>query len=157
MAGGPASRLARAAVKPQPAEFTDASEHDLDSESRLSQSARRFSEKISSTHGDPHRGALGAVAQEPRLARLEGPERGRGDGTDPRTSALNRYCQTWYVSNVFVTGACAFPQNAGTNPTRPVGALAYWTVDCHQALPEQSGTAGAGIEAQSRSGRLYAL
>ena len=50
-------------------------------------------------------------------------------GTDPKTSALNRYCQTWDVSNVFVTGACAFPQNAGKNPTGPVGALAYWTAD----------------------------
>ena len=38
---------------------------------------------------------------------------GAAMGTDPKTSALNRYCQTWDVSNVFVTGACAFPQNAG--------------------------------------------
>ena len=30
---------------------------------------------------------------------------------------------------MFVTGACAFPQNAGKNPTGPVGALAYWTAD----------------------------
>ena len=50
-------------------------------------------------------------------------------GTDPRTSALNRFTQCWDVPNVFVTGACAFPQNAGKNPTGPVGALAYWTVD----------------------------
>jgi gluconate 2-dehydrogenase alpha chain len=50
-------------------------------------------------------------------------------GTDPRTSALNRFTQSWDVTNVFVTGACAFPQNAGKNPTGPVGALAYWTVD----------------------------
>ena len=41
MAGGPASRLARAEVKPQPAEFTNASEHDLDSESRLSERRMR--------------------------------------------------------------------------------------------------------------------
>jgi gluconate 2-dehydrogenase alpha chain len=54
---------------------------------------------------------------------------GAAMGTDPKTSALNRYCQTWDVSNVFVTGACAFPQNAGKNPTGPVGALAYWTAD----------------------------
>jgi gluconate 2-dehydrogenase alpha chain len=54
---------------------------------------------------------------------------GAAMGTDPRTSALNRYCQTWDVSNVFVAGACAFPQNAGKNPTGPVGALAYWTAD----------------------------
>jgi gluconate 2-dehydrogenase alpha chain len=50
-------------------------------------------------------------------------------GTDPNTSALNRYCQSWDVSNVFVTGAGAFPHNSGYNPTGPVGALAYWTAD----------------------------
>ena len=33
------------------------------------------------------------------------------------------------VINVFVTGACVFPQNAGKNPTGPVGALAYWIAD----------------------------
>jgi len=54
---------------------------------------------------------------------------GAAMGTDLKTSALNRYCQTWDVSNVFVTGASAFPQNAGKNPTGPVGALAYWTAD----------------------------
>jgi gluconate 2-dehydrogenase alpha chain len=50
-------------------------------------------------------------------------------GTDPATSALNRYCQSWDVSNVFVTGASAFPHNSGYNPTGPVGALAYWIAD----------------------------
>ena len=47
-------------------------------------------------------------------------------GTDPKTSALNRYLQNWDVSNLFVLGASAFPQNAGYNPTLTVGALAYW-------------------------------
>ena len=28
-----------------------------------------------------------------------------------------------------LTGACLFPQNAGKNPTGPVGALAYWMAD----------------------------
>lgn len=50
-------------------------------------------------------------------------------GADPKTSALNRYCQSWDVPNVFETGACVFPQNAGKNPTGPVGALAYWIAD----------------------------
>ncbi len=50
-------------------------------------------------------------------------------GADPRVSALNKYCQVWDVPNVFVTGACVFPQNAGKNPTGPVGALAYWIAD----------------------------
>jgi gluconate 2-dehydrogenase alpha chain len=48
-------------------------------------------------------------------------------GTDPATSAVNRYLQSWDVPNVFVQGASAFPQNAGYNPTGAVGALAYWS------------------------------
>jgi gluconate 2-dehydrogenase alpha chain len=49
-------------------------------------------------------------------------------GTDPATSVLNRYCQSWEVSNVFVPGgASVFPQNHGYNPTDTVGALAYWS------------------------------
>lgn len=50
-------------------------------------------------------------------------------GAHPSTSVLNRYLQVWDVPNVFVTGACVFPQNAGKNPTGPVGALAYWAAD----------------------------
>ncbi|MGO4707342.1 GMC family oxidoreductase [Microvirga sp. 2MCAF38] len=48
-------------------------------------------------------------------------------GTDPKTSAINRYLQSWDVPNLFVVGANAFPQNAGYNPTDTVGALAYWS------------------------------
>jgi gluconate 2-dehydrogenase alpha chain len=50
-------------------------------------------------------------------------------GSDPKTSVLNRYLQSWDVSNVFVMGASAFPQNAGYNPTGTVGALTYWSLD----------------------------
>jgi gluconate 2-dehydrogenase alpha chain len=50
-------------------------------------------------------------------------------GADPKTSALNRYLQSWNVSNVFVTGASAFPQNAAVNPTGTVAALAYWAAE----------------------------
>lgn len=50
-------------------------------------------------------------------------------GNDPRTSALNRYLQSWDIPNLFVMGASAFPQNAGYNPTGTVAALAYWAVD----------------------------
>jgi gluconate 2-dehydrogenase alpha chain len=42
---------------------------------------------------------------------------------------LNRYLQSWDVSNLFVMGASAFPQNAGYNPTGTVGALTYWSLD----------------------------
>jgi gluconate 2-dehydrogenase alpha chain len=55
-------------------------------------------------------------------------------GSDPKTSALNRYLQTWDVPNVFVMGASAFPQNAGYNPTGTVGALTFWAL---KAIREQ--------------------
>jgi gluconate 2-dehydrogenase alpha chain len=48
-------------------------------------------------------------------------------GADPKTSALNKYLQSWDVPNLFVMGATAFPQNAGYNPTGTVGALAFWS------------------------------
>jgi len=50
-------------------------------------------------------------------------------GADPTRSALNRYLQSWDVSNLFVTGASAFPQNAGMNPTGTVAALAFWAAE----------------------------
>ena len=48
-------------------------------------------------------------------------------GTDPNTSALNRFLQSWDVHNVFVPGASAFPQGLGYNPTGLVAALTYWS------------------------------
>ena len=50
-------------------------------------------------------------------------------GADPKSSAVNKYCQSWDADNLFVMGASLFPQNASYNPTGPVGALAYWTAD----------------------------
>ena len=47
-------------------------------------------------------------------------------GGDPKTSAVNKYLQSWDVPNVFVIGASAFAHNAGMNPTGTVGALAFW-------------------------------
>lgn len=55
-------------------------------------------------------------------------------GTDPNTSALNRYLQSWDVHNVFVPGASAFPQGLGYNPTGLVAALTYWSA---RAIREQ--------------------
>src|SRR6185312_2862999 len=50
-------------------------------------------------------------------------------GADPKSSVINRYLQSWDVSNLFVMGAGAFPQNPGYNPTGTVGALTYWAAD----------------------------
>jgi len=54
---------------------------------------------------------------------------GAAMGTDPKTSVVNPYLQSWDVSNVFVMGSSVFPQNPGYNPTGTVGALAYWAAD----------------------------
>ncbi len=52
-------------------------------------------------------------------------------GRTPEESVLARIrAQTTAqcgVSNLFVTGASAFPQNPGYNPTGTVAALAYWS------------------------------
>jgi len=50
-------------------------------------------------------------------------------GSSPHESVINRYLQHWDVPNLFVTGASAFPQNAGYNPTGTVGALTFWAAD----------------------------
>jgi gluconate 2-dehydrogenase alpha chain len=55
-------------------------------------------------------------------------------GTDPQTSVVNCYLQSWEVSNVVVQGAYVYSQNPGYNPTDTVGALAYWSA---QAIREQ--------------------
>jgi gluconate 2-dehydrogenase alpha chain len=50
-------------------------------------------------------------------------------GTNPKQSAVNKYLQSWDCHNLFVVGANVFAHNSSYNPTGPVGALAYWTVD----------------------------
>lgn len=55
-------------------------------------------------------------------------------GDRPDTSVVNKYLQSWDVHNVFVTGACAFPQNWAYNPTGMVGAQAYFSA---RAIREQ--------------------
>jgi len=50
-------------------------------------------------------------------------------GSNPNTSVVNRYLQSWDVPNVFVIGASAYQQNASWNPTGTLGALTYWTID----------------------------
>jgi gluconate 2-dehydrogenase alpha chain len=55
-------------------------------------------------------------------------------GSNPKESVVNKYLQSWDVPNVFVMGACVFPQNMGYNPTGLVGALAFWAA---QAIRDQ--------------------
>jgi len=50
-------------------------------------------------------------------------------GADPATSVVNKYMQTWDVSNLFVVGGSAFPQNSANSPTGTIGTLACWAAD----------------------------
>ena len=50
-------------------------------------------------------------------------------GTDPSTSVVNKYQQSWDVSNLFVLGASSFPQNGTYNYTNTLMALNLHTAD----------------------------
>jgi len=48
-------------------------------------------------------------------------------GNDPRTSALNKYCQAHEVKNLFVADAAPFVSNPDKNPTLTICAMAWRT------------------------------
>lgn len=50
-------------------------------------------------------------------------------GNDPKTSALNKYCQAHDCANVFVADAAPFVSNPDKNPTLTICALAWRTSD----------------------------
>ena len=48
-------------------------------------------------------------------------------GNDPKTSALNKYCQGHEVKNLFVADAAPFVSNPDKNPTLTINAMAWRT------------------------------
>ena len=57
-------------------------------------------------------------------------EGGTRMGSDPKTSVVNRYGQSWDIPNLFVIGSSTFPtMGAGFNPTLTIQALAYMSAD----------------------------
>ena len=50
-------------------------------------------------------------------------------GTDPHTSVVNKFCQSWDIPNLFVVGSSAFPTMSGYNPTLTIEAHAYYVAD----------------------------
>jgi choline dehydrogenase-like flavoprotein len=50
-------------------------------------------------------------------------------GEDPKTSVLNRYCQSHDVKNLFVVDGSVFPSASEKNPTHTIMALAARTAD----------------------------
>jgi gluconate 2-dehydrogenase alpha chain len=56
-------------------------------------------------------------------------EGGTRMGTDPKSSVVNRYSQSWDVPNLFILGSSTFPSQSSFNPTLTIQALAYMTAD----------------------------
>jgi len=50
-------------------------------------------------------------------------------GTDPRTSVLNKWCQTHDIKNLFVVDGSVFPSGSEKNPTLTIMTLAARTAD----------------------------
>ncbi len=67
-----------------------------------------------------------AVGDEPKTNHELG---GARMGRDPRTSVLNRYCQSHDVKNLFVVDGSVFPSASEKNPTHTIMALAARTAD----------------------------
>jgi gluconate 2-dehydrogenase alpha chain len=56
-------------------------------------------------------------------------EGGTRMGSDPTTSVVNRYGQSWDIPNLFIVGSSTFPSMSGFNPTLTIQALAYMSAD----------------------------
>jgi choline dehydrogenase-like flavoprotein len=50
-------------------------------------------------------------------------------GSDPKTSVVNQWGQSWDVKNLFITDGAIFPSNADKNPTLTIMALAWRAAD----------------------------
>jgi gluconate 2-dehydrogenase alpha chain len=56
-------------------------------------------------------------------------EGGTRMGSDPSTSVVNKFSQSWDIPNLFLMGSSTFPSMSGFNPTLTIEALAYLTAD----------------------------
>ena len=56
-------------------------------------------------------------------------EGGTRMGSDPKTSVVNKYGQSWDIPNLFVIGSSTFPTMSGFNPTLTIQALAYMSAE----------------------------
>ncbi len=56
-------------------------------------------------------------------------EGGTRMGSDPKSSVVNKYGQSWDIPNLFSIGSATFPTQSGFNPTLTIQALAYMSAD----------------------------
>ncbi len=77
--------------------------------------------------------AMGAAHawRAPLSAGYPGPhiQGGTRMGTDPNSSVVNKYGQSWDIPNLFIVGSSTNPSMSGFNPTLTIQALAYMSAD----------------------------
>jgi gluconate 2-dehydrogenase alpha chain len=56
-------------------------------------------------------------------------EGGTRMGSDPKTSVVNKYGQSWDIPNLFMIGSSTFPSQSSFNPTLTIEALALMSAD----------------------------
>ena len=83
-------------------------------------------------------------------------------GNDPKTSALNKYCQAHDVKNLFVADAAPFVSNPDKNPTLTICALAWRTAeylaDWFRAESQKPGFQEMyGMLSEDEKGKLQAI
>jgi gluconate 2-dehydrogenase alpha chain len=57
------------------------------------------------------------------------PQGGTRMGSDPKTSVVNRYGQSWDIPNLFILGGSTHPTIGAFNPTLTIEALAFMSAD----------------------------
>jgi choline dehydrogenase-like flavoprotein len=103
------------------------SEHELNQARHMQ---RTFHDIITAMggqpNGDPAEDGADAIAAPGQIIHEVG---GVRMGEDPSDSALNQYCQSWEVDNLFVTDGACFVSNADKNPTLSIMAIAWRASD----------------------------
>ena len=89
-----------------------------------------FDLHVSSLGIGTYLGAINAAADLAYTdALIAAGEGGTRMGTDPKTSVVNKYGQSWDIPNLFIIGSSTFPTMSGFNPTLTIQALAYMSAD----------------------------
>lgn len=86
-------------------------------------------------------GATTTWASVPSHKSLSGGQHQAGTcrmGNDPKTSVLNRYCQSHEIDNLFVVDGSVHVTNGAFNPALTIMAVAYWAA--HHIVKGWNGT-----------------
>ena len=92
----------------------------------MSRKAVEIAKEMGAIEVRPHAGLTRYDATRYQSTHIQG---GAIMGAVASNSVVNNYLQSWDLSNLFVLGASAFPQNPSGNPTLTALALTYRTAD----------------------------